>query len=518
MLTKKIFKGSILEVIPAIIIAVIELFKIKFFIQYMGSSMNGYYQFINQIVAYLFLIEAGLSSAVIFKLYKPLSDKSINVISALYKGSLKIFRKIALFMIAFVIVIACVIPFVFKIESNDLIIVLVSFFLISFSYIISFLGYSRSLTSIYSADQMKYIPATIGNVVKIISSLVVIYLVIMYQSLILVAIVMFISKIVEEILIYVAGRRHYRFLNKNVEPDTSPAGMTKDLIWHQVGTLATNNVDSVVLMAAQGPVSVSIYASYNYVVRFLIEMLNRIISTITHAFGNVFSSQDKEVAYRLYKEYLMFCFVMGLIVSLTFIVGIRSFIGIWINDSSYILGYFVSFLFSSSMFITIIYSPLITVTSVNGLFKETKYYTLISALINFVLSIIFVIYWGLSGVLVATAISSFVAIIFRTRLVSKLIFKDKNSNYFNFEYLKFYLIFVLLSLLMFRVEEFFLNNISNLIEWLLYVGLYFISISLVIIFFSYLVSDSIRNTVFRIKKIIFESSRVSFDEKDKTNN
>ena len=66
MRTKNALKGSILEIIPTIILAFIGLIKTKVFISFLGSNMNGYYQFINQFVNYLFLAEAGFGTAIIF--------------------------------------------------------------------------------------------------------------------------------------------------------------------------------------------------------------------------------------------------------------------------------------------------------------------------------------------------------------------------------------------------------------------------------------------------------------------
>ena len=104
MRTKKALKGTIYEIIPTIIIALLGLIKTKVFIEYLGSDMNGYYQFINQFISYLFLAEAGFTTAITYKLYKPIAKKDNEKISELYYGGLKIFHRIGLIISAGILI------------------------------------------------------------------------------------------------------------------------------------------------------------------------------------------------------------------------------------------------------------------------------------------------------------------------------------------------------------------------------------------------------------------------------
>ena len=64
MKLKKILQNSVMETIFYLIIAVVGLLKVKYIIHGLGSEMNGYYQFINNIISYIVLAEAGISTAI----------------------------------------------------------------------------------------------------------------------------------------------------------------------------------------------------------------------------------------------------------------------------------------------------------------------------------------------------------------------------------------------------------------------------------------------------------------------
>lgn len=70
--------------------------------------------------------------------------------------------------------------------------------------------------------------------------------------------------------------------------------MTKDLAWTQLGYLILNNVDALLLMGFNGPVMVSIYTTYNYILRFLTEIASRVELSSVYSFGNVFAKKKKK--------------------------------------------------------------------------------------------------------------------------------------------------------------------------------------------------------------------------------
>jgi len=507
MRKKTIVKGTIIEIIPTLIIAIIEIIKYRVFVDYIGSSMNGYYQFINQILGYIFLVEAGISSAVIYKMYKPMAKRNYKKVNQLYAGNLKIFRKISLVMFAIIIVASLLMTFLNFSSNDELVTVIFSFLLISIGNVFSFLFWSKAIAPIYYSLQEKYFIASISNFVKIILEIVIILSMIKFKSLLVVAILIFVFKFIEEVLILGITKRRYKFFKKEEKADTSASSMTKDLIFHQIGSVAANNIDSLVLMIVNGSVMVSIYGTYNYIFKFLTDLVMKFTNTITHFFGNLFVTKKDSDVYQNYKNYLYVCFMIATILSLCFFVGSRSFVRIWMSSDEYVLGINSIFMFSSILFLNILDIPMLNILSAKGMFKDSKYYALIYALVNFVLSIILSYYLSIFGVLLATVISLFLSIYLKVRLICKKVFKESNVMKVLGQYFLWYFVYVLICLILFNVDKIFMTNINGYVMWFLYMTIFGTVTLVAIVSVSCLVNkyvkEQIKSILIFIKRKVF---------------
>ena len=57
---------------------------------------------------------------------------------------------------------------------------------------------------------------------------------------------------------------------------------------------------------------------------------------------------------------------------LTFMIGIRGFVSVWVGKENYILDYITIVLFTSTSFLNILYFPLVALINADGLFKDNK--------------------------------------------------------------------------------------------------------------------------------------------------
>lgn len=507
MRTKKIILNGLSELIPYFVISIIAFVKVRVMIDNLGSEFNGYYQFINQIITYLFLVEAGFGSAVLFKLYKPMADNNKQKVSEIFNGSITIFRKIGALILTLLIAITLVLPFTVT-NDEHLFTIIISFIIIGFSQTIPYFFYSKSYSILLFSEQKNYIYSIIVNTIKIIIDVGIIIAVIITDSLISVAIVMLIGKILEEIITDFLCSRIYRWLDKNAKKDISAHKMTKDIIYHKIGELVANNVDSIILMLFIGPVSVSIYATYNYISSFLNQIIMKINSGITASFGNIFSKEQDEVSFKLFKEFNIINDIIAFIVSVCYILGGRTFINIWIGDNSYILNYWVIVMFSSIIFMKCMSRPANLVIIANGMFKETKYYAFFEAIINLILSIILVKNLGIFGILLATVISYIISLVLRLSLLysKKFKFVEKNTEYKIM--ITKVIAYSIIICLLYPFEKMIFSLELNLINFLLFFGILFILLTLLTSFILYKYHSSFRSVYNKIYNSIFKRSKV----------
>ena len=103
--TKKTVLNLITDVVPLLIISILGIFKFKLFIEYLGQETMGLYNLFSNIMIYVALVDGGLSSAVLYSLYKPNADGDNIKLTELLSGALNVFSKIGMivFGIAFLV-------------------------------------------------------------------------------------------------------------------------------------------------------------------------------------------------------------------------------------------------------------------------------------------------------------------------------------------------------------------------------------------------------------------------------
>ena len=490
------------DIIPYLLIGVIGLVKMNALIIYIGDVGNGYYQTINQIISYVFLAQAGFSDAVIYSLYKPFAEKNKDDINAIYGGARKVFKIIGLIILGIIFIVTVGLYLFYHFEEGYRISALICFFIISTSYLISYFGRGQTYSAVLSAAQEKYVYSLIFNSVKLLCDILIVVVTIKFRTLESIAIVILTMKILEEIICRIVVKRKYPDLHEIARKDTSMVKMTKDLAWTQVGYLVLNNIDALLLMAFNGPIMVSIYTTYNYILRFLGEVASRVELSTVYSFGNVFAKNEDKRVHSLYKEFLMLFILIAFSMCLTFMIGIRGFVSVWVGKENYILSYITVFLFTTTLFLNILYYPLVALINADGLFKDNKKHIFICAVINLVLSVILIQFMGINGILLGTAIAFLTNIFLKSRTVTLKIFKDKNLFNTLKDFIIVVIVYILLSLLLLPVEYYFLNTSTSIITTVIKLGIIFILIIGLTSSILYFISDDAKNLFRRILNMI----------------
>ena len=490
------------DIIPYLLIGVIGLVKMNALINYIGDVGNGYYQTINQIISYVFLAQAGFSDAVIYSLYKPFAEKNKDDINAIYGGARKVFKIIGLIILGIIFIVTVGLYLFYHFEEGYRISALICFFIISTSYLISYFGRGQTYSAVLSAAQEKYVYSLIFNSVKLLCDILIVVVTIKFRTLESIAIVILTMKILEEIICRIVVKRKYPDLHEIARKDTSMVKMTKDLAWTQVGYLVLNNIDALLLMAFNGPIMVSIYTTYNYILRFLGEVASRVELSTVYSFGNVFAKKEDKRVHSLYKEFLMLFILIAFSMCLTFMIGIRGFVSVWVGKENYILSYITVFLFTTTLFLNILYYPLVALINADGLFKDNKKHIFICAVINLVLSVILIQFMGINGILLGTAIAFLTNIFLKSRTVTLKIFKDKNLFNTLKDFIIVVIVYILLSLLLLPVEYYFLNTSTSIITTVIKLGIIFILIIGLTSSILYFISDDAKNLFRRILNMI----------------
>ena len=492
----------ICDIIPYLIIGIVGLIKVRFLIRYIGDVGNGYYQTINQIITYVFLAQIGFGDAVIFSLYKYFSNDDKKNINRIYSGSRIIFKKIGFVILSIIMLVSLLLYLFYGFEDGYRNTSIIAFIIISCSYLIAYFGCGQTYLAILSASENKYIYSIVFNSIKLLCDIGIIVSCYLFKSLESIAITILIAKIIEEIVIRIVMKHKFPWLHKVKNENTKMFSMTKDLASIQIGNLILNNVDSIILVSFLGPVMVSIYSSYVFITRYLNEICAKIELAVVNSFGNIFAKGDNDKVYPLFKELLIIFIILVFSIGITFSLGIRSFINLWIGKENYILEYNTVILFSLISLLYILSLPLLSLINSKGLFKDNKNIIFISAITNIVISIILINVYGLNGLLLGTVIAFLVNVILKIRVIENKVLNNIKHN--NLYFIYFIIITLLISILYFikPFELMLFYRLNNIFSIILVLGIMFISLILIVFGILCLFSNSANILYKRIKDII----------------
>ena len=297
-------------------------------------------------------------------------------------------------------------------------------------------------------------------------------------------------------------KHKFPWLHKVKNENTLMFKMTGDLASIQVGNLILNNVDSIILVSFLGPVMVSIYSSYIFITRYLNEISAKIELSVVNSFGNIYAKGDNLKVYSLFKELLVIFIALVFSFGITFSLGIRSFVNLWIGKSNYILEYNTIILFTLISMLYIISLPLLSLINSKGLFKDNKYIIFISAISNIVISIILVNIYGLNGLLIGTVIAFLVNVILKIRIIENKILNNIKHNSLYVTYLIIIILLVFILYLIKPIELILFNNLSNIIMTIIVLLLIFIFLTIIIFSILCIFSNNANTLYKRIRDLV----------------
>lgn len=501
MRSKNVILNSLAEVLPYFFIGVLGLIKMSVFADVFSSQLTDAYGFVNTVIGFFFVAEAGLTGAVVFHLYKPFSEDDQPRIRALFTGSIRIFRVLGAAILGLVLLFAIImgiIPGAFAIDGAIYWQVILSFIIICIAYLIPSFGFSHTYSALFASSQQQYIYSIIFNVLRLVVDVLTIMLIRVYPNLYTVAWIILIVKIVEEIIVDVVGKKMFPWVYQVKKADMTPAKTTLDVTRNHIGGLIVKSVDVLVLqMIVRQEGFVTLYTYYLYLPTFIAATLTKINNAIAHALGHLFVTESKKRMLSLCTEYIVGIVIVAMSVSFAFLIGGRAF-SVVMFGTHFFLRYSVIAAYSINLFILVAYMPLIYIINSVGLYKESRNFIFVAAVINIVLSVsapfFFKEYMIITMIILATTVAYFATVFLRCRLIETNVFPMVPKNYFVNRYIKYILLFMVIVLISYPLEKFYVGLNMGLFTQIIVIGIvYFIGLGLSILLMYVIAPSTVKN-------------------------
>lgn len=381
------------------------------FIRLLGAEYTGISSLYTNILSVLSLAELGIGNVLMFYLYSALNDKDKQRI----RGLVAEFRKIYLGIIISVIGIGvALIPFLHIIIKSDLNYrdLVIYYLLYLLNSIASYFVVYR--TMVLSADQKSYI----SNIVQTITTtgmyiLQIAYLIVA-RDFLGYLIIQVVCTIACNLILNCIATKKYPFLKRNNEYIDSKIVDKKEMFRNikatflfKISDTILDQTDSIIISIMFGTVFVGYYYNYFLLITYIVAIAGIIANGLVASFGNLVVQGNSEHSYKMLRVAMLAFAVFGTVCTACYASIVQEFIPIWVGQE-YVMSYDLVIAILVVFYLRMVTNTMWMYRSAMGLFKEVQYVNLVAALLNILLSFLLGKLLGLSGVIIATALSRIV--------------------------------------------------------------------------------------------------------------
>lgn len=401
--TRNIVYGVILKIFQIIIpfgmrTAMIYLLGI----QYLGLN-----SLIASILQVLNLTELGVGSAMVYSMYKPITEDDGVTICALMRLYKIYYRVIGIIIAVIGMVLLPFIPHLISGKVPEGINIYILYLLNLGATVLSYwlFSYKNSLLQAHQRTDVISKITLATNAFQYIAQLAVLFLWKNYYYYLIVALL---TQALTNVLTALIVTKMF--------PDYKPVGeldkervreinrRVKDLFTSKLGAVIVNCTDSVVVSSFLGLTVLAVYNNYFFIMSSIIGFVTIIFSACSAGIGNSIIVETKEKNFSDLKKFTFLISWIAGFCTCCFLCLYQPFMKIWVGEK-YCLSFRVVICFCIYYFVYEINQLLNLYKDSAGIWHKDKYRPLASALTNLALNLILVQYIGIYGVLLSTVIS-----------------------------------------------------------------------------------------------------------------
>lgn len=425
--SQKLKYNTLCALIYQIILVITGLILPKLYLYYYGSAVNGVITSVKQFLSFINICDLGISAVVTSAFYKPLAENDILKTSQILCYSKRFFRKIGYIMVGYIIILFIIYPVIIS-GTFDYIFVITLVLSMSIAQLSQyFIGISYQI--MLNADQRSYIQLIINGGTLILNTILSIMIMTFggtVQTIYLLSAGIYFFR---PILMMIYVEKNYK-LKKNISIPKDIVKQKRNGVIQHLSYTIYENTDVLVLTVLSTLQNVSVYSIYTMVVGSIKSIINSIFRGFESLFGNIIACNDKKTLTHLYDFYdWSIHSISTLLYSITGIL-IVPFVLLYtgnISDADYYVPIF-AMLITLTFLLNSIRNAMFVMIRAAGHYKETQNGSIIEAIMNLSVSIIFVVNYGLIGVTIGTLTSTIFSCLYLMIYLSKnIVYREKTK-------------------------------------------------------------------------------------------
>lgn len=401
----------------------------RLILEYYGSETNGLVNSITQFLSIISFLELGVGAVVESSLYKPLAEKDSLKISQIMVSANKFFKRLAGILLVYILILLFAYPQIAN-SSYDWMYTATLILAISIS---SFAQYYFGVVDrlLLIADQRGYIQYWAMFVTLIVNTIACVILVKAGCSIQVVKLTTSLIYLARPFVVRLYVNKHYN-IDRKATYTEEPIKQKWNGVAQHIAAVVLDGTDNIVLTLFASFKAVSIYSVYFNVVNGVKLLLMSTTNGIQAVLGELWAKNENELLEITFSlvEWAMHTatvFIFGC--TLILVVPFVSVYTSGITDANYIQPLFAVLivLANAGHCLRLPYNMMILAA---GHYKQTQNNYIVAAIMNILISVVFVKWFGLIGV----AIGTIAAMFYQTIWMS--IYNQNNLIYRN------YLIFI----------------------------------------------------------------------------
>lgn len=429
--TEKALKNVGFGILSQALTLILSFVSRTCFIRFFGVEYLGLNGLFTDVLGLLSMADLGFTIAMVYSFYEPLANHDEKKLAGLITFYRRVYTYIAIAVALIGILLLPILPYIINYDTTIPNVNL--YYLISlFNVVISYLWVYR--TAILTADQQEYRIKKISMTMSVITTIVQIVVMYVFQNYIVYLLISMISSLINNVIASHTATRLYPYIKIKEEITKQE----KIDIFRNLGSVFVfkasnvliNATDNILISILVGTVFVGYYSNYAMIQQQIMAFYSLLFTSMTASIGNLIVEESSENRYKVFKCQQSMSFVLCIVLVPCFALLVNDFIGIWLG-SSFNFDSLTLIIICLNMYLACVLQPLWTYREATGLYRKTKWIMLICAIENIILSIILGKIIGLAGILLASALSRLSTYIwYEPRILFKEYFEVGAKNYY----------------------------------------------------------------------------------------
>ena len=400
-------RNSIIGFFAAVISILASFGSRLLFAHYLDVVYLGYNGLFTSIVSVLSIAELGISSAITYRLYKPIAEDDRGTVHTLVTIYKKFYFYIAMFMVIAGVFVSSFIQIFIKEGVKNLPQLRILFLLFLANTVVSyFFAHKRSLLFALQSNRTIQI---VDSVCKLLALVTQWFVLIRTHSFEAFLIINVIYSLLSGLLISFECDKRYNVgririteptdkdLKNNIFSDI------KNVFLIKISGVAVQSGDSLIISSVISNLLAGLYSNYQLVITSVNTLALAVIEGAIAPLGDLLNNERRDASYAVIKTFCFITSVIAVFCSVEMITLLPKFIRLAFG-SSFLIDSTTMVLAVVAFFIHFNREPLYQLINLTGSFHYYSKLAITEAILNVILSLALAVHYGITGVIAATVI------------------------------------------------------------------------------------------------------------------